>query len=50
MQKMDMPLYKVLGAKSDIVEAYNTHGGWLSWPLDKLVENAMELKMRATTR
>ncbi|KJE49493.1 MULTISPECIES: mandelate racemase/muconate lactonizing enzyme family protein [Acidiplasma] len=43
-KKMDMPLYKVLGAKSDIVEAYNTHGGWLSWPLDKLVENAMELK------
>ncbi len=40
----DLPLYKVLGSKTDKVEAYNTHGGWLSWSIQKLTENAIELK------
>ena len=40
----DMPLYEVLGAGSDQVEAYNTDGGWLSWSEDDLVKNAVRLK------
>ncbi len=40
----DLPLYKILGGKTDKIEAYNTHGGWLSWSIDKLVENAINLK------
>ena len=39
-----VPLYKILGAGSDSVEAYNTDGGWLSWPKEDLVSNAIKLK------
>jgi L-alanine-DL-glutamate epimerase-like enolase superfamily enzyme len=40
----DMPLYRVLGAGSEQVEAYNTDGGWLSWSKEDLVKNAVRLK------
>lgn len=38
-----MPLWKVLGCANEKVEAYSTHGGWLSWTLDELVENTRNL-------
>ncbi len=38
-----LPLWKVLGAARTRVEAYNTHGGWLSWSIDELVDNTRTL-------
>jgi L-alanine-DL-glutamate epimerase-like enolase superfamily enzyme len=39
----DLPLWIVLGGYNDRVEAYNTHGGWLSWKIEELVSNAKSL-------
>jgi len=36
-----LPLWKYLGgSETKRVEAYNTDGGWLNWPIDLLVDNA----------
>jgi L-alanine-DL-glutamate epimerase-like enolase superfamily enzyme len=35
-----LPLWKVLGGFHDRIEAYDTHGGWLSWTTEELVSNA----------
>ena len=42
-KKSALPLWKALGGFHDRVEAYNTHGGWLSWTLDELVSNSKML-------
>lgn len=42
-KKADLPLWKVLGGYHEHVEAYNTHGGWLSWSIEELVANVKEL-------
>jgi len=38
-----LPLWKVLGGYKERVEAYNTHGGWLSWSIEELVSNSKKL-------
>lgn len=38
-----LPLWRVLGGFREKVEAYNTHGGWLSWSIEELVTNAKKL-------
>jgi len=39
-----LPLWKLLGGSpASSIEAYNTDGGWLNWPLDRLVEDARRL-------
>jgi L-alanine-DL-glutamate epimerase-like enolase superfamily enzyme len=39
-----LPLWKLLGGSAGSrIEAYNTDGGWLNWPLDRLVEDARRL-------
>jgi len=39
-----MPLWKLLGGSaSKKVEAYNTDGGWLNWPLDVMVSDCKRL-------
>src|SRR5581483_3536402 len=36
-----VPLWKLLGgSQQKRVMAYNTDGGWLNWPLDKLIDDA----------
>lgn len=42
-KQSDLPLWRVLGASDDRIEAYNTHGGWLSWSTEELVENSKNL-------
>ncbi len=42
-KKADLPLWKLLGGFHGRVEAYNTHGGWLSWTTEELVSNAKKL-------
>jgi L-alanine-DL-glutamate epimerase-like enolase superfamily enzyme len=42
-KKAGLPLWKILGGFNDRVEAYNTHGGWLSWSLEELVTNSKNL-------
>jgi L-alanine-DL-glutamate epimerase-like enolase superfamily enzyme len=42
-KKAELPLWKLLGGFHERVEAYNTHGGWLSWSIDQLVSNAKVL-------
>ena len=38
------PLWQYLGgAKSDRIKAYNTNGGWLNWPLDRLLKDVVEI-------
>ncbi len=37
-----LPLWKVLGGHRDKVGTYDTHGGWLSWTKEELVNNARE--------
>lgn len=39
-----LPLWKLLGGSaSKQVEAYNTDGGWLNWPLDRLVSDCKRM-------
>ena len=39
-----LPLWKLLGGSpASRIEAYNTDGGWLNWPIDRLVEDARRL-------
>lgn len=39
-----LPLWKLLGGdKPRPLEAYNTDGGWLNWPLDTLVDDCRRL-------
>ncbi len=39
-----VPLWKLLGGnKKEPLEAYNTDGGWLNWPLDTLVNDCRRL-------
>ncbi|NPT39217.1 L-talarate/galactarate dehydratase [Paraburkholderia xenovorans] len=38
-KRADLPLAKLLGAHRDSVQCYNTSGGYLSTPLDKVLEN-----------
>ncbi len=42
-KRANLPLWKVLGGYHDRVEAYNTHGGWLSWTIEELVSNSKSL-------
>lgn len=42
-KRADLPLWKVLGGYHEKVEAYNTHGGWLSWSIEDLVSNSKSL-------
>ena len=36
-----LPLWKLLGGGKDkVIEAYNTDGGWLNWPMEHLVSDA----------
>jgi L-alanine-DL-glutamate epimerase-like enolase superfamily enzyme len=35
-----VPLAKLLGAHRDSVQVYNTSGGYLSTPIDEVIENA----------
>lgn len=39
----NMPLWKYLGACRDTVKAYSTDGGWLTWSVDDLVNDAVRL-------
>lgn len=38
-KRADLPLAKLLGARRDSVRCYNTSGGFLSTPVEQLVEN-----------
>lgn len=39
-----LPLWKLLGGSArKRVEAYNTDGGWLNWPLDRLVSDCRRM-------
>lgn len=38
-RRADLPLAKLLGARRDSVRCYNTSGGFLSTPVEQLVEN-----------
>ena len=39
-----LPLWKLLGGRADKkVEAYNTDGGWLNWPLETVVSDCRRL-------
>jgi len=40
---LDMPLWKLLGGSPKTVEAYNTDGGWLNFPLDQVVDDCKRL-------
>ncbi len=42
-KRADLPLWKALGGYHDRVEAYNTHGGWLSWSIEDLISNSKAL-------
>ena len=42
-RRADLPLAKLLGARRDVVKAYNTSGGFLSTPLDELLANCAAL-------
>lgn len=42
-KKSGLPLWRLLGGEKVKVEAYNTHGGWLSWSLEELVKNVKDL-------
>lgn len=38
-KRADLPLAKLLGARRDSVQCYNTSGGFLSTPIEQLVDN-----------
>ncbi len=40
------PLWRYLGACRDKVKAYSTDGGWLTWSVDDLIEDATKLVAR----
>jgi L-alanine-DL-glutamate epimerase-like enolase superfamily enzyme len=42
-KKVNLPLWKLLGGYQKRVEAYDTNGGWLSWDIEKLVQNSKNL-------
>ena len=43
-KQADLPLWKLLGGSaSKKVEAYNTDGGWLNWPLEVMVSDCKRL-------
>lgn len=42
----NLPLWQYLGACRDKVKAYSTDGGWLSWSVDDLVNDASRLVAR----
>jgi L-alanine-DL-glutamate epimerase-like enolase superfamily enzyme len=39
----DVPLWQLLGGAAKRLEAYNTDGGWLNWPLDRLIADSRRL-------
>ncbi len=39
----DQPLWRLLGGSPKQVEAYNTDGGWLNWPLQQLLDDCKRL-------
>jgi L-alanine-DL-glutamate epimerase-like enolase superfamily enzyme len=39
-KKAGLPLYKLLGSNTDAVPCYNTSGGYLTSPIETIVENA----------
>lgn len=41
-KKVDLPLVEVLGGTRDPVPAYQTHGGWIQYDEETLVENAVD--------
>lgn len=40
------PLYELIGADRQAIPAYQTHGGWLQYDIDQLVENAHDAAER----
>jgi L-alanine-DL-glutamate epimerase-like enolase superfamily enzyme len=39
----EVPLWQLLGGAAKRLEAYNTDGGWLNWPLDKLIADSRRI-------
>ena len=49
-KQQGLPLWKVLGAASHRVKAYNTDGGWLTMTTDELIEDMTRLVARGFDR
>ena len=45
-RRRDAPLYELVGGERREVPAYQTHGGWLQYDVDELVENAHDAANR----
>ena len=39
----DQPLWQLLGGSSRKIKAYNTNGGWLNFPIDKVVDDCLRM-------
>lgn len=39
----DQPLWQLLGGSSRKIKAYNTDGGWLNFPIDKVVDDCLKM-------
>lgn len=45
-RRLDAPLYELVGGERREVPAYQTHGGWLQYDADQLVDNAHDAAER----